>query len=234
MKMSLIIPCYNEAQSLSELVRRVERAFTDTSTEVIFVDNGSTDNTAEIFKTLASCGAEIWKVVRVEENQGYGAGILAGLREASGEILAWTHADLQTDPADTIQGLQLFKSCSDPKKLFVKGLRQGRPLLDVLFTAGMSAFETILLRSPMRDINAQPTMFHRDFLASLKNAPTDFSLDLFAYWKAIKNGYLIRRFPVNFGPRKFGSSHWNSGLMARYKFIKRTVIFSISLLRNAE
>ncbi|MFP3686180.1 glycosyltransferase, partial [Bacillus sp. SIMBA_026] len=85
------------------------------------------------------------RTVRVEKNQGYGFGILSGLRAAEGRILAWTHADMQTDPADALKGLALFEQAADPERLFVKGKRHGRPLGDVAFTVGMSAFETLLL-----------------------------------------------------------------------------------------
>ncbi|WP_163770080.1 glycosyltransferase, partial [Proteus mirabilis] len=65
-------------------------------------------------------GQTIIRSVRVERNQGYGFGILSGLSQAKGRILAWTHADMQTDPADALAGLALF--IQDPaQKLFVKG-----------------------------------------------------------------------------------------------------------------
>ncbi len=128
--------------------------------EVILVDNGSIDNSPEVLQNLLpqypGC-----RSVRVEKNQGYGFGILSGLRAATGEILGWTHADMQTDPQDALRGLELFDKHG--LDIFLKGRRYGRPLADVVFTLGMSVFETLLLGKPLWDINAQPTMFSRSF-----------------------------------------------------------------------
>ena len=168
-------------------------------------------------------------MVTINNNKGYGNGILEGLKVASGEILAWTHADLQADPADVLKGYQIFASSGRPEQLFVKGKRYGRRLIDVFFTMGMAVSETIFLRKLMWDINAQPTMFHRQFFLSWKLPPDDFSLDLYAYYMAKHSGLLVQRFPVHFGERIHGTSHWNTSLKAKYRFIKRTLIYSYKL-----
>ena len=134
---------------------------------------------------------------------------------------------------DAAAGFALFRACADPERLFVKGLRYGRPALDIAFTAGMSLFETLLLGHPMRDINGQPTMFHRAFFETWREPPDDFALDLYAYWRARVAGLTIDRIPVSFGPRAFGTSHWNSGMAARLKFSRRTLDYSLRLRREA-
>lgn len=226
MKFSLVIPCYNEAANLPLLLERCRRVALQPDTEVILVDNGSTDNSpqvlAELLPQYPGC-----RSVRVEENQGYGFGILSGLRAAQGEILGWTHADMQTDPQDTITGLYFFKKFG--KNIFVKGRRYGRPLGDVVFTVGMSLFETILMQTPLWDINAQPTMFTREFFESWQNPPHDFSLDLYAYYQAKRAGLTVKRFDVNFGSRAHGVSHWNINWAAKRKFIQRTIGYSLQL-----
>jgi glycosyltransferase involved in cell wall biosynthesis len=228
-RVSLVIPCFNESANLPDLAARC-RALLEGApqAEVVLVDNGSTDDTPAVLKTLLA-GSDRLRGARVEVNQGYGFGILAGLRAATGDILGWTHADLQTDPADALEGLALFAAAAEPERLFVKGRRYGRPAVDVVFTTGMSAFETLLTGRLMTDINAQPTMFHRSFFETWTNPPSDFSLDLYAFWQARKAGLDVRRFPVRFGPRLFGVSHWNTGMAARWKFIRRTVDFSLRL-----
>lgn len=229
MKLSLVIPCYNEAANLPSLMKRCAEVAASGKAEVILVDNGSTDNSPEVLRTLLpqypGC-----RSVRVEQNQGYGFGILSGLRAATGDVLAWTHADMQTDPMDALRGLQFFESHG--LNIFVKGKRYGRPLSDVAFTVGMSAFETVLLKQPLWDINAQPTMFSRAFFQTWDNAPLDFSLDLYAYYQARKAGLSIYRFPVHFGERLHGVSHWNINWAAKRKFIKRTVDFSLQLRKS--
>lgn len=234
MILSLVVPCFNEAASLQALVSRCAEVFTRPDIEVILVDNGSTDATPEVMAALLGGlppGSPI-RSIRVSPNQGYGGGILAGLRAARGRILAWTHADLQTDVADVLRGLALFENDPAPERLMVKGRRYGRPLADVAFTAGMSAFETLLFRRLFWDINAQPTMLPRSQFESWRGPPVDFALDLFAYHEAHASGLRVLRFPVRFGKRLHGHSHWNVDWASKRKFIRRTVEFSLSLRRG--
>jgi glycosyltransferase involved in cell wall biosynthesis len=229
MKFSLIIPCYNEAKNLPLLLDRCKGVTQHPDTEVILVDNGSIDNSPEVLFNLLpqypGC-----RSVRVEINQGYGFGILTGLRAATGDILGWTHADMQTDPQDTLHGLAFFEKHG--LNCFVKGRRYGRPLGDVAFTIGMSAFETMLLGKPLWDINAQPTMFSRQFFDTWREPPNDFSLDLYAYYQARLEKLKVHRFPVLFGERAHGVSHWNVNWAAKRKFIRRTIDFSLELRKS--
>jgi len=231
-KFSLIIPCYNESKSLPLLIERLKiMKDNEKNLEIIIVNNGSTDETSEILKALAH-DLNFLILVDVKTNKGYGNGILSGLNAASGEILGWTHADLQTDPIDALKGLEIFKKSTHPESLFVKGRRHGRPLTDVFFTIGMSIFEIILLRKFMWDINAQPKMFHKDFFRKWKSPLKDFSLDLYAYYIAKKTKLSIKRFPVIFASRTFGVSHWNVSFYSKYRFIKRTFIYSVELFKK--
>jgi len=231
-KISLIIPCYNESENLELLIDRCKELFNnEKSIEIVIVDNGSTDDTALILDKLTNQLDYITRV-NVENNEGYGHGILTGLELAKGEILGWTHADLQTDLLDVLKGLSMIENSSNPNFLFVKGKRYGRPLLDVFLTIGMSIFETIFLRKYLWDINAQPTIFHRTFYSSWNMPPNDFSLDLYAYFMAKKSKLIIKRFPVIFSKRIHGFSKWNFGLLSKYRFILRTLSYSISLKRS--
>jgi len=226
---SIIIPCYNEARNLPALLKKCEQLFlVNKNLEIIIVDNGSTDNTFSILNELTKKFSFITRV-NIKKNKGYGSGILAGLRVANGEVLGWTHADLQTDPIDLLDGLNFFKNAPNPELLFVKGKRYGRPFFDIIFTMAMSFFEILLLRKFMWDINAQPTMFHRNFFLNWQSPPEDFSLDLYAYYLALISGLKIHRFKVHFGKRIYGVSNWNFSFASKYKFIKRTLRYSFEL-----
>jgi hypothetical protein len=84
----------------------------------------------------------------------------------------------------------------------------------------------------MWDINAQPTMFSRNFFESWTDPPDDFSLDLYAYCQAQRCGLNVHRFPVRFGERAHGVSHWNVNWAAKRRFIRRTVDFSLQLKKK--
>lgn len=228
---SLVIPCFNEGEGLPALVDRLDDAFSGKGVEVILVDNGSTDDTAKVIRRAVS-GFDFIHGVTLKDNQGYGGGIIAGLKQSSGQVIGWTHADLQTDPADFLTAISVLKKTPTGENVFIKGKRKGRPVVDRFFSLGMSIFETLLLRTILIEINAQPTVFSRSFFMSWETPPTDFSLDLFAYYKAKKNGLSVRRFDVQFPDRQFGASKWNFGLHSKIRFIRRTIIYSLDLKRK--
>ena len=230
MKRSLVIPCLDEARSLPGLIERCA-SLDDGRTEVLLVDNGSTDRTPQVLGELLPTRPHM-RSIRVEVNQGYGKGILEGLAATRGDLLGWTHADLQTDPLDAARGFALFDAAPDPERLLVKGSRRGRPMGDQVFTIGMAIFESALLGARLWDINAQPTLFHRSLFESFRDPPWDFALDLYVYAEARQKGLRVERFPVLFGPRAHGRSHWNIDWRAKARFIRRTLGYSVALRRR--
>ncbi len=231
-RLTLVVPCFNEAKNIPLVLRRCAARFDAADVCLLLVDNGSSDDTPNVLATLLPeypCARSI----RIEKNLGYGHGIVQGLMAAEGDYLGWTHADLQTDPCDALEALSIIDSRADTP-MFVKGRRCGRPIGDRVFTVGMSIFETMLLRRAMWDINAQPTIFGRNFFERWSSPPSDFSLDLYAYYRALEEGLTIERFNVRFGERAHGVSHWNVDLGSKYRFIKRTVEFSVKLRRQLD
>lgn len=231
MKLSVVVPCYNEAKNIPLILERFKAVITRGDVEVVVVNNGSTDESAQVLeKLLPAYGFA--RGVRVAVNKGYGFGILAGLRAARGEFIGWTHADMQTDPGDVIKALAIIEARADSPELYVKGRRRGRSAFDSFFTGGMGLFETLYMGQGLWDINAQPNIFHKSFFAEWKNPPHDFALDLYALYQAKKLGLDVVRFDVVFPPRAHGVSHWNTGLAAKWKFIRRTVGFSVELKKR--
>ncbi|WP_394884849.1 glycosyltransferase family 2 protein [Clostridium butyricum] len=231
MKLSIIVPCYNEEKNIPLILERFNSVINREDIEVILVNNGSKDNSEKVIWKLLP-RYKFAKTMLVDINQGYGYGILQGLKLASGEYIGWTHADMQTDPQDVITALEIIEKHENSKYLFVKGNRKNRPLFDQFFTSGMSLFESLYLGKSLYDINAQPNIFHRSFYESWIDPPYDFSLDLYALYLARKNNFNVERFNVIFPERIHGESSWNSGFLSKWKFIKRTIGFSIKLKRG--
>lgn len=228
--LSIVIPCFNEAKSLPKLVKDFSKKLKRKDVELILVNNGSNDSTETIISNLKK-DYNFLKMIKLKKNNGYGNGILQGLKKAKGKYISWTHADLQTDPYDVIIGFEKFEKELSPK-IFIKGNRLGRPLKDIIFTIGMSIFETILLKKLFWDVNAQPNIFHKNFFNMLEKIPLDFSFDLFFYFNAKKKKLKILRFPVKYPERKFGVSHWNTDFKNKMKFIKRTIKYSFQLKKE--
>ena len=234
MKYSIIVPCYNEEKNLSKLVNEFNNKVIKDSQddiEVILVNNGSNDNSNIVMQELQKKYKFI-KIENVDINQGYGYGILRGLQVASGEYLAWIHADLQFNPSEIKKGMQYLRENNYPKNVFIKGLRTKRPWTDKFFTFCMSIYETIILHKKLWDINAQPTLISRELFETWKNPPYDFSFDLYAYYMAKIQKYKIHRYKVTQHERKEGKSSWNTGLKSRIKLIKRVLSYSKKLKRS--
>lgn len=231
--LSIVVPCYNEAENIQHVLVKFEQAFAKSKlkdkAELIIVDNNSKDNTQEVLKVELKKKNYAFARTVFQPVPGYGAAIKKGLDAAKGELVGWTHADLQTDPGDVVKGFELLQQEKNKHTVYIKGKRYGRGLFDNFFTGGMSLFETLVLRKIMYDINAQPNMFHRSFLTVMKNPPADFSFDLYAYYLAKKKDFQIKRFLVYFGKRIYGESKWNYSLSSKIKFIKRTISFTFKL-----
>lgn len=232
MKLSVIIPCYNEEKNIPFIFETLSKIVND-NIEIILVNNGSTDNSQEILQALCS-NNQSFKICHVPVNQGYGYGILQGLNMATGEILAWTHADLQTDPEDIIIAYNKYYSSTFTDNFIVKGKRKNRRFSEAFFTFGMQIIAFLFLKVYMDDINAQPKIFSRNFYETyIKNkAPYDFSLDLFLLYTAKTNNYFIKTLPVFFKKRLYGEAKGGGSFKTRIKLIKRTFSYIKQLSKS--
>ena len=96
MNLSVIIPVYNEAHNINEIIKRVQD--TKLATEIVIVDDGSTDGTREVLQKTD--GKKKVRVILHEKNQGKGAAVVTGMKAAQGDILLIQDADLEYDPRD--------------------------------------------------------------------------------------------------------------------------------------
>lgn len=232
MILSLIIPCFNEEKNIPIILDRFEKIVENKKIEVLLVNNGSTDGSLKLLNALIP-KYKFAKFIDIKINKGYGYGIMSGLLKAKGKYVGYTHADLQTDPNDLLRAYKLIINQNNPEFSFIKGYRKNRPFFDQFSSIGMGLFESIYLWVPLWEINAQPNLFSRGFLEIIKNeAPDDFSFDLFLLYIAKKNGYNVVRFDVKFPKRIYGVSSWNKGLISKWKFIKRTINYSIKLKKD--
>jgi polyisoprenyl-phosphate glycosyltransferase len=232
---SIVVPCYNEAQNIPHLVARFVAIHDEESDwELVLVDNGSVDESAEVLERETKPHPFIRVVTVPSPNVGYGHGIVTGLRAAKGEWLAWTHADGQTPPKDVLTAFDILKSSADPERTFVKGRRRNRPVKDTLFTFGMQAAATVLLGASLGDINGQPKAFHRRLLELCAAPPVDLSLDLYFFYTAKKNGFEVKTIDVHFGDREHGESKWAFNWKSKARNIGRTVKFMAALRTNGD
>jgi len=226
--LTIVVPCFNEAGNLPRLFGAINEVISSQKGDIkfIIVENGSRDGSRRILQNQKE--NEDFKILYLDENYGYGAGILAGVQESQTFWTGWIHADLQT-PLETIStAYRLVRQKNQP----VKGVRKGRSLSDRVFTFGMSIICSILFGTRLSDINGQPTIYPTTFLRAAPKPPKDFSLDLYFYIQARKAGFTLERLSAKMSPRIEGQSSWNLGLRSRVKMIKRTLQFAFQLRKT--
>jgi glycosyltransferase involved in cell wall biosynthesis len=232
-ELSIIIPCYNEEKNLINLVNEIKiikKENPELKLEFILVNDGSTDQTSTTLKELNQ--NEIYKLVDLKQNMGYGGSIQEGLKSSSSNILSWTHSDLQCDLSDVIKLYKLYKKEFLDKKIIVKGKRIKRNIFDSFFSNSMAILASIIFQKKFYEINAQPKIFSRKLFKEFENAPKDFSLDLYLLYISKKKLYKIIEHPVVYKKRVAGVSKGGDSFLGKIKLTLRTLKYIINLRLN--
>ena len=219
-KFGIVIPCFNESGNLITLIDQCESIANSGLFEFVLVNNGSSDNSIEVMNRKSSANV---RIIDLKKNLGYGGGILAGLKTLNTDFVGWTHADLQTDLISSMTSLQ------KEEFEFFKGIRLGRSPMEKFFSSGMGLICSIMFRTKLYEINAQPTVMSKSLYDSWRNPPQDFSLDLYATLIAKKKNSQIVRSIFYFSKRSSGESSWNHGFKSRVKMVIRTLKYAAAL-----
>lgn len=226
--LSIIVPCHNEEKNLPLIAEQFLTLHAKQPFELIFVNNASNDGSAVVFQDLQNNPQYSFLRVVEEKTPGYGLAIMTGLKAAKGNILAWTHADLQTDPEDVFRAYSKYRKSTGHN--IVKGYRRKREsFIDVIFTMSMTIISIVFLKMNLKDINAQPKLFSRDLYNLMKSPPNDFSLDLYLLYIAKEKGYNILTIPVFFKQRKNGKSKSAPNLRGKIKTSFKVLRYIIGL-----
>jgi dolichol-phosphate mannosyltransferase len=198
---SVIVPVFNEEDNVAVLQKELDSALTGFEHEIIFVDDGSTDRTAEKIERQPEV-----RVLRFEKNTGQSAAIYAGLKAARGAILVLIDGDLQNDPAD-IPGL--IAEISRGADL-VCGYRQKRKDTKVkLMTSWIANFvRSRFTKDGVRDTGCTLKAMRRECVEAL--VPFK-GMHRFIPALIKGAGYRLVEVPVNHRPRRFGQSKYGLG-----------------------
>lgn len=219
-ELSIVLPSYNEVRSLPYLIEKYRVSKQDINFQLVIVDNGSSDGTQDFLKKeLSKKKNDFIKRITIKKNIGYGNGIHQGLKECDGEVIGWSHADLQCPPKDVFRGYNLYKKINN-KFVFVKGERKGRDWKSLILTHGLTIYANLVLLRRFNDHNGQPKIFNKELLTKFKNPPKGFSYDLYSQYIGLKNNYKVYSFDVIFENRKFGVSKWAYSVFSRFDTIR--------------
>ncbi|MEG6522401.1 glycosyltransferase family 2 protein [Desulfotomaculum sp. 1211_IL3151] len=222
-KLSMVIPLYNEEENVARVASELQQQLTreQIDYELVLVDNGSTDKTGLILAELAKNNPQ-FKVVKVSHNQGYGWGIINGLRWASGDYLGFMGGDGQIDPSDVIK---VYTSMLEGNYQLCKVKRQYRG--DGLIRKYIShIFNTIfvyIFKVNVGDINGSPKMMSRDCYEQLNLGAKDWFLDAEIVLKSQYLNFSVGEVPVAFHRRMGGNS--SVRLSTVWEFIKNIALY---------
>jgi glycosyltransferase involved in cell wall biosynthesis len=198
---SVVVPVFNEAENVSILQSELVAALSGLQYEIVFVDDGSTDRSAEKIKNAANV-----RVIRFEKNTGQSAALYAGVHAARGETIVTIDSDLQNDPADIPRLLTEISRGAD----LVCGYRAKRK-------------DTLTKRLTSRIANFVRSRFTKDYVrdtgCTLKAMRRE-CVDALVPFKGMHRfipalirgaGYQLVEIPVNHRPRRFGQTKYGFG-----------------------
>jgi len=221
-KLSVVIPVYNERPTLAEVVRRCRTVALDYDREIIIVDDGSTDGSADIARSLADSTV---KAILLPKNSGKGVAVRRGIGEATGDYVLIQDADLEYDPADWDK---LLAPVESGKATVVYGSRFTGERKNMLFwhwvgNRLLSLLTNILYNSTLSDMETCYKLIPTDLLRSLDLTAKRFEFEPEVTAKILKRGIRIYEVPISYTGREFHEGkkiNWRDGITALWMLLK--------------
>jgi glycosyltransferase involved in cell wall biosynthesis len=202
MNLSVIIPVYNEKNTVREIVRRVQA--TGLVWEILLVDDGSQDGTRDVLAELD--GKENVRVILHGKNQGKGAAVRTGLQNARGDVFLIQDADLEYDPRDYPA---LLKPIEEGVADVVYGSRfLGAPHRAILFwnmvaNKLLTLMTNILYNNILTDMETGYKVFKREIVQDMKLRANRFDFEPEFTAKILKRNVRLFEVPITFNPREY-------------------------------
>jgi glycosyltransferase involved in cell wall biosynthesis len=226
-KLSVIVPVYNERNTVVEILRRMRAVDVPIDREFVVVDDGSTDGTHAV---LTQLGDSTVKILTHPRNRGKGAAIRTGLEHVTGDLVLIQDADLEYDPDDW---QKLIAPVLKGRAVVVYGSRFTGEHRNMLFLhwAGnrvLSLVTNLLYNTTLSDMETCYKLFDRKVLESitLKSEKFDFEPEVTA--KVLRQGIRIYEVPISYAGREFDEGKkitWRDGFAAlialvKYRFVE--------------
>ena len=221
-KISILIPVYNEVNTLDEIIKKVENAdFCGLEKEIILIDDYSTDGTRELYKNYP------YKILYHEYNQGKGAALRDGFKEATGDIVIIQDADLEYDPVDYKPLIQLILD-GKADVCYGSRLSGGKPSRSFMFhhllgNKFLSLLTNILYGSTLTDMETCYKAFKREFIQGITIRSNRFDFEPEITAKVLKRHARLYELPISYYGREFAEGKkitWRDGFSAIIALIK--------------
>ena len=245
MRLSIIMPVYNERATLEEIVQRVRavdltvdreginpliRGPMTLEREIIIVDDGSTDGTRAILEEWQQAQPDDMRIVFHARNGGKGAALRTGFQHATGDMLVIQDADLEYDPRDYLKLLVPVLEGRSPVvygSRFMGGPRSAMSLSHTMGNKMLTVFTNILFGTSLSDMETCYKCFRRDVIVDMPLHSRRFEIEPEITAKILKRGYSIFEVPISYNGREFHEGKkitWRDGFSAistlvKYRFV---------------
>jgi len=234
LRLSVIIPAYNERPTVHELLRRVAEAPlpANITREIVVVDDGSTDGTGELLRELCDNDDPMpFKLILHEENRGKGAAVRTGLAAGQGDVLLIQDADLEYDPREypTLLGPILE---GDADVVYGSRFVGGRPHRVLFFWHSLGNRFLTTLSNMLTDLNLSDMetcykVFRREMLDGVTLRSNRFGIEPELTAKMAKQGARIYEVPISYSGRTYAEGKkigWKDGVSAIWAILRYNLL----------
>lgn len=245
MRLSIIMPVYNERSTLEEIVQRVQAVNLTVNAdgsnplldgpveferEIVIVDDGSTDGTRSILDAWRAESASDIQVIYHAQNSGKGAALRTGFEHATGDVFVIQDADLEYDPRDYVKLLEPLLEGRAPViygSRFMGGPRSAMSLTHTLGNKFLTIVTNLLYGTALTDMETCYKCFRRDVIEGMTFRSRAFEIEPELTAKLLKHGHDIFEVPISYNGRSFHEGKkigWQDGFSAmrtlvRYRFV---------------
>jgi len=225
MRLSIIVPVYNESQTIGAIIRKIRAVILpgNITKEIIAVNDGSTDDSAEILKKYAA-DSQI-KIFCHDKSMGKSQAVKLGIEKSTGDVILIQDADLEYNP-ESYPGL--IKPIIEHKSSVVYGSRfkgaiKGMGLINRIANILSNATLNLLFRAKITDVNTCYKVFKKEVLKDIELTSKGFTFETELTAKLLKKGYDIYEVPISYNARskKEGKKiNWPNALQMYWGIIK--------------
>ena len=228
--LSIIIPVFNEINFIDKLFDQIKLYFNKKDTEVIFIDDGSTDGSSNVLKNIKEKKDYIFsfKLIKIDINAGKGKAIQTGIKNSEGEYILLQDADLELDTKDAKEMFDIIINNKEIKCIFGSRYLSGKLKKNNYFFNNLigkinSLIFNIFFSQSLSDVHCGLKILHRSVIENIKLSVNDFGIEIDLASQIVRNNFFIYEFGVSYFFRSKAQGKkitWIDGLKSIYYLIK--------------
>src|SRR5215203_2503574 len=219
--LSVVMPCYNERETIEEIIRRVLAV--PIRTELIVVDDGSKDGTRDILTSLES--ELTFKLIFQPQNAGKGAALRRGFQEVTGDLVVIQDADLEYSPEEFPELIELIREGRADVVYGSRFLGRHRVFMFTHYMGNraLTMFTNILYNTMLTDMETCYKVMRTEVLRSFTLEANGFGIEPELTAKIFKRGYRVYEVPISYDGRSYEEGKkigWRDGFVALWVLLK--------------